>query len=165
MRQSVLSRRPTISLRPRFVLAPSSSRTSVTLSPAFVRQALEQQALERWKLQKEAQIEQMMRDGTPLGAVAAALASPETAERIAVLEAATAGGLSAIDAARLNVGRAGHDLALLDGLATRAVPASPTPPTPSHEEEVDAKMASPLPMAWQPIAPASPVTARANGHA
>ena len=34
---------------------------------------LEQQALERWRLQKEAQIEQMMRDGVPLGAVAAAL--------------------------------------------------------------------------------------------
>ncbi len=80
------------------------------------QRALEQQALERWKLQKEAQIEQMMRDGIPLGAVAAALASPETAERIAVLEAATSGGLSALDAARLNVQRAGHDLALLDGL-------------------------------------------------
>ncbi len=78
--------------------------------------SLEQQALERWKLQKEAQIEQMMRDGVPLGAVAAALASPETAERIAVLEAATSGGLSALDAARLNVQRAGHDLALLNGL-------------------------------------------------
>ena len=71
------------------------------------QRALEQQALERWKLQKEAQIEQMIRDGAPLGAVAAALASPETAERIAVLEAATSGGLSALDAARLNVQRAG----------------------------------------------------------
>ncbi len=81
-----------------------------------IQRALEQQALERWKLQKEAQIEQMMRDGVPLGAVAAALASPETAERIAVLEAATSGGLSALDAARLNVHRAGHDLALLNGL-------------------------------------------------
>jgi hypothetical protein len=49
------------------------------------QRALEQQALERWRMQKEAQIEQMMRDGIPLGAVAAALASPETAERIAVL--------------------------------------------------------------------------------
>jgi hypothetical protein len=80
------------------------------------QRALEQQALERWRLQKEAQIEQMMRDGTPLGAVAAALAAPETAERIAVLEAATSGGLSALGAARLNVQRAGHDLSLLDGL-------------------------------------------------
>jgi hypothetical protein len=80
------------------------------------QRALEQQALERWKLQKEAQIERMMRDGVPLGAVAAALASPETAERIAVLEAATSGSLSALDAARLNVRRAGHDLTLLDGL-------------------------------------------------
>jgi hypothetical protein len=80
------------------------------------QRALEQQALERWRMQKEAQIEQMMRDGTPLGAVAAALASPETAERIAVLEAATSGGLSALGAARLNVQRAGHDLSLLDGL-------------------------------------------------
>jgi hypothetical protein len=99
---------------------------------------LEQQALERWKLQKEAQIEQMMRDGVPLGAVAAALASPETAERIAVLEAATSGGLSALDAARLNVQRAGHDLALLNGLdglrgsggdsADREEPAAPASP-------------------------------------
>ncbi len=71
--------------------------------------------MERWRLQKEAQIEQMMREGIPLGAVAAALACPETAERIAVLEAATSGGVSALDAARLNVRRAGHDLALLDG--------------------------------------------------
>jgi hypothetical protein len=96
------------------------------------QRALEQQALERWRLQKEAQIEQMMREGLPLGAVAAALASPETAERIAVLEAATSGRLSALDAARLTVQRAGHDVSLLDGLdlARRtgeesAVPASP----------------------------------------
>jgi hypothetical protein len=60
------------------------------------QRALEQQALERWRMQKEAQIEQMLCEGTPLGAVAAALASPETAERIAVLEAATSGGLSAL---------------------------------------------------------------------
>jgi hypothetical protein len=89
------------------------------------QRALEQQALERWRLQKEAQIEQMMRDGTPLGAVAAALASPETAERIAVLEAATSGGLSALGAARLNVQRAGHDLSLLDAL--RGVAHAPVP--------------------------------------
>jgi hypothetical protein len=80
------------------------------------QRALEQQALERWRLQKEAQIEAMMRRGEPLGAVAAALASPETAERIAVLEAATSGRMSPLMAARLNVGRAGGDLALLDGL-------------------------------------------------
>ena len=82
------------------------------------QRALEQQALERWRMQKEAQIEDMMRRGIPLGAVAAALASPETAERIAVLEAATTGNMSALDAARLNVQRAGHDLSLLDGLRT-----------------------------------------------
>jgi hypothetical protein len=80
------------------------------------QRALEQQALERWRLQKEAQIEAMMRRGEPLGAVAAALASPETAERIAVLEAATSGRMSPLMAARLTVGRAGGDLALLDGL-------------------------------------------------
>jgi hypothetical protein len=80
------------------------------------QRALEQQALERWKLQKEAQIEQMIRDGVPLGAVAAALASPETAERIAVLESATTGGLSALDAARLSLRRAGWDDTTLDGL-------------------------------------------------
>jgi len=80
------------------------------------QRALEQQALERWRLQKEAQIEAMMRRGEPLGAVAAALASPETAERIAVLEAATSGRMSALQAARLTVARAGGNLGLLDGL-------------------------------------------------
>jgi hypothetical protein len=89
------------------------------------QRALEQQALERWRMQKEAQIEDMMRRGIPLGAVAAALASPETAERIAVLEAATTGNMSALEAARLNVQRAGQDLTLLDGLrmAGKTLPA------------------------------------------
>jgi hypothetical protein len=80
------------------------------------QRALEQQALERWKLQKEAEIEGMMRRGEPLGAVAAALASPETAERIAVLEAATSGGMSALQAAMLNVRRSGGNMGMLDGL-------------------------------------------------
>src|SRR5258707_8783497 len=80
------------------------------------QRALEQQALERWRMQKEAQIEQRVRDGQPLGAVAAALASPETAERIALLEAATRGSLSPLDAARLSLRRAGQDSAVLDGL-------------------------------------------------
>src|SRR5258708_27788788 len=89
------------------------------------QRALEQQALERWRMQQEAQIEDMLRRGEPLGAVAAALASPETAERIAVLEAATSGGMSALEAARLTLQRAGHDLALLDGLRERSTgPAS-----------------------------------------
>jgi hypothetical protein len=61
--------------------------------------------LELWRLQKDAEIEAMMRRGEPLGAVAAALASPETAERIAVLEAATGGRMSSLLAARLNVAR------------------------------------------------------------
>ena len=102
---------------------------------------LEQQALERWKLQKEAQIEQMMRDGVPLGAVAAALASPETAERIAVLEAATSGRLSALDAARLNVQRAGHDLALLNGLDGLRGTGNTED---NHDREESAALASPL---------------------
>lgn len=80
------------------------------------QRALEQQALESWQLQKQAQIEELRRRGEPLGAIAAALASPETAERIAVLEAATSGQMSALDAARLNMQRAGHDLSLLEGL-------------------------------------------------
>ena len=84
------------------------------------QRALEQQALERWRMQKEAQIEQMMRDGLPLGAVAAALASPETAERIALMEAATSGSLSPLDAARLSLRRAGQDSAVLDGLLAPA---------------------------------------------
>ena len=60
-----------------------------------------------------------MRRGEPLGAVAAALASPETAERIAVLEAATSGKMSALLAARHNVARSGGDLSTLDGLHAR----------------------------------------------
>ena len=84
------------------------------------QRALEQQALERWRMQKEAQIEQMVRDGQPLGAVAAALASPETAERIALMEAATSGALSPLDAARLSLRRAGQDSAVLDGLLAPA---------------------------------------------
>jgi hypothetical protein len=80
------------------------------------QRVLEQRALELWRLQTEAKIEGMMRRGEPLGAVAAALASPETAERIAVLEAATSGKMSALQAARLNVGRAGCGMGMLDGL-------------------------------------------------
>jgi hypothetical protein len=80
------------------------------------QRALEQRALELWQMQKDAEIEGMMRRGEPLGAVAAALASPETAERIAVLEAATSGKMSSLLAARLNVARAGGDLSVLDGL-------------------------------------------------
>ena len=101
----------------------SSWRASLASGPRSAKEvilatqrALEQQALERWKLQKEAQIEGMMRRGEPLGAVAAALASPETAERIAVLEAATSGKMSALQAARLNVRRSGGDMGMLDGL-------------------------------------------------
>jgi hypothetical protein len=86
------------------------------------QRALEQQALERWRLQKEAQIEAMMREGLPLGAVAAALGSPETAERIALMEAATSGSMSALDAARLNLQRAGYETTVLDGLQSSLVP-------------------------------------------
>jgi len=89
------------------------------------QRALEQQALERWRMQKEAQVEQMLRDGTPLGPVAAALASPETAERIALMEAATSGSLSALEAAQLSLLRAGHETGLLDGLHAVALPVAP----------------------------------------
>src|ERR1700675_4354296 len=77
-------------------------------------------------MQKEAQIEQMVRDGLPLGAVAAALGSPETAERIALMEAATSGGMSALDGAFLSVKRAGHDTSILDGLRAANVPSAAT---------------------------------------
>jgi hypothetical protein len=118
------------------------------------QRALEQQALERWRMQKEAQIEDMMRRGIPLGAVAAALASPETAERIAVLEAATTGNMSALEAARLNVQRAGQDLTLLDGLrssrkALSALegPSAITSAELEDEEEVAVNGSSPLSLA------------------
>src|SRR5262249_21109197 len=119
---------------------------------------LEQQALERWRLQKEAQIEQMMRDGVPLGAVAAALASPETAERIALMEAATSGTMSAVDAARLNLQRAGQHATVLDGLVVAsaqgaqrhgdgihaAVPVQIAPTHDSDLEEVEDELALPF---------------------
>ncbi len=84
------------------------------------QRALEQQALERWRMQKEAQIDQMVRDGLPLGAVAAALASPETAERIALMEAATSGSLSPLAAATLSLRRAGQASTVIDGLLASA---------------------------------------------
>jgi len=105
------------------------------------QRALEQQALERWKLQKEAEIEGMMRRGEPLGAVAAALASPETAERIAVLEAATSGRMSALQAARLNVRRSGGDMGMLDGLhAQQTAQTRPAQSNPSGDHEVGEAM-------------------------
>ena len=58
-----------------------------------------------------------MTTGSPLGAIAAALASPETAERIALMEAATSGRLSPLDAARLSLQHPGQDAAMLAGLA------------------------------------------------
>ena len=117
-----------------------------------IQRTLEQQALERWRMQKEAQIEAMMRRGEPLGAVAAALASPETAERIAILEAATSGGMSALEAARLSMQRGGLDLSLLEGL--RDLGGRGRQLVPSANEEVDhgeevAIGAGPLPMGWR----------------
>jgi hypothetical protein len=78
--------------------------------------AIGQLALARWRIQKAARIDQMACDGEPLAPVSAAMASPETAERIAMLEAATSGGLPALDAAQLTVHRAGHDVGLIAGL-------------------------------------------------
>jgi hypothetical protein len=105
------------------------------------QRALEQQALERWRLQKEAEIEAMMRRGEPLGAVAAALASPEAAERIALLEAATSGRMGALDAAALNLRRAGHDLSLLDGLQLLGRGA-PVPESTAAEASLAAEVAT-----------------------
>lgn len=106
------------------------------------QRALEQQALESWQLQKQAQIEELRRRGEPLGAIAAALASPETAERIAVLEAATSGQMSALEAARLNMQRAGHDLSLLEGL--RSVSSAFTQGGTSSAMEAATELLAPL---------------------
>jgi hypothetical protein len=115
------------------------------------QRALEQRALELWRLQTEAKIEGMMRRGEPLGAVAAALASHETAERIAVLEAATSGGLTPVQAARLNVRRAGGDVQLLDDLHAHGASSSTT-------SLPDARDAS------KREAPAVPFAPALNGH-
>jgi hypothetical protein len=48
-------------------------------------------------------------------------------ERIAVLEAATSGGLTPVQAARLNVRRAGGDVQLLDDLHAHGTNSSATP--------------------------------------
>jgi hypothetical protein len=106
------------------------------------QRALEQQALESWQMQKQAQIEELRRRGEPLGAIAAALASPETAERIAVLEAATSGQMSALDAARLNMQRAGHDLSLFEGL--RSVGSALTQGGTSSAVEAATELLAPL---------------------
>src|SRR5690349_7896086 len=106
------------------------------------QRTLEQQALESWQLQKQAQIEELRRRGEPLGAIAAALASPETAERIAVLEAATNGQMSALDAARLNMQRAGHDLSLQDAL--RSVGTAFTQGDASSTRDAAAELFAPL---------------------
>jgi hypothetical protein len=104
------------------------------------QRALEQRALELWRLQTEAKIEGMMRRGEPLGAVAAALASHETAERIAVLEAATSGGLTPVQAARLNVRRAGGDVQLLDDLHAHGKSTTTLPgPDASDTGEMEAR--------------------------
>ena len=111
-----------------------------------------ERALERWRMQKEAQIEAMMRRGEPLGAVAAALASPETAERIAILEAATSGGLSALEAARLSMQRGGLDLSLLDGLHGLGGRGRQLVPSASEENDYGEEVAvgaRPLPMGWR----------------
>ncbi|MGO8947583.1 MAG: hypothetical protein ACLQUY_07955 [Ktedonobacterales bacterium] len=80
----------------------------------------------------------------------------ETAERIAVLEAATTGSMSALDAAQLNVQRAGHDLTLLEGLRMagnipqardRWVEMTGDELEDDEREEVVVNGASPLPLA------------------
>jgi hypothetical protein len=58
----------------------------------------------------------MMRRGEPLGAVAAALASPETAERNADIPPPVAASSTALRSARLTVGRSGGNMGMLDGL-------------------------------------------------
>ena len=83
-----------------------------------------------------------MRDGIPLGAVAAALASPETSERIALMEAATSGNMSALNAARLNLLRAGQQTSGLDSLAGAASVQRERPgmaPVVAEQVDVDAE--------------------------
>ncbi len=120
---------------------PKSSKEIVLAT----QRTLEQQALEAWQMQKQADIAAMLRRGEPLAPVAAALASPETAERIAVLEAATAGRMSALDAARLNVQRAGKDLTMLNGLVGASTLAQTSAPDDAREEV--AVNGGPLPLA------------------
>lgn len=76
-------------------------RSSKEIVLATSRQ-LEQQAFEMWRMQKEAQITQMGNNNQSLSAVAAALGSPETAARVAMLDAAMSGMLSSLQAASLN---------------------------------------------------------------
>jgi len=79
----------------------------------------------------------------------------------AVLEAATSGGLSALDAARLNVQRAGHDLTLLDGLGGMHSRISQNR---ERDREESADLASPLSQLaqMQQLVPLGPL-ATANG--
>lgn len=79
---------------------PKSSK-EIALS---TERRLEQDAMEAWELQKQAQIAKMKQDGQSISPVAAALASPETATRVALLDIAMEGNLSSLDAAIVNVG-------------------------------------------------------------
>ena len=108
------------------------------------QRALEQQALERWRLQKEAQIEQMMRDGVPLGAVAAALASAGDGGAHRGPGSGDSGGLSALDAARLNVGV--RDMTSPCSMAS----------TVAWQERGTTEEDGEEPAAWHPLCPRGP---------
>lgn len=105
---------------------PKSSKEIVLAT----QRALEQQATEAWQQQTQARIAQMKRNGDPLAPVAAALASPETAQRIAMLDEAMSGTITALDAAEMHATGAGA-LAQLrimrDGTTTPSVARRSTP--------------------------------------
>ena len=137
----------------RSTICPSLG-TGSTMRP---RRGLYRRAVLGGHLRRAAQERQRGHSRHPAGAVAAALASPETAERIAVLEAATSGGLSALDAARLNVRRAGHDPGLLDGLEGMRGESDISGRSEGRDGEEPAAVASPLPQVPQlmPLAAAN----------
>lgn len=119
---------------------PKSSKEIVLAT----QRALEQQSMEAWQMQMEAKIGAMRANGTPLSPVAAALGSPETATRVALLDVAMEGGISAMDAANAHIATGTAESGILAKLGDLAghgrTPATPAPvvieeATPEDEEK------------------------------
>jgi hypothetical protein len=109
---------------------PKSSKEIVLAT----QRSLEQQSMEAWQMQQEANIAQMRKSGRSLSPVAAALGSPETATRVALLDVAMQGNISAMDAANAHIATGTAESSILSKLASLAGMA-PTQTEPTVIEE------------------------------
>lgn len=111
---------------------PKSSKEIVLAT----QRALEQQSMEAWQMQKESQIAAMRANGQSLSPVAAALGSPETATRVALLDVAMEGGISALDAANAHINAGTSESGILAKLANlRGGNKAPSIVPQSHDDD------------------------------